>query len=1364
VETASTYAIERINRSLGSASIALDAKTRSTLLIHFISYRVKPCVHLIRTRTRANQVHQQIRALRHRSRSSDREPQHDLCPIGQNSWCQWQKVKANRTLKTFKHTNSPPPAVMDAIKSIYTDLSKVELLQTCVGQFTQNPNESFNQTLWNSGEYADMVLCYGAANEIGAIVARLYREKFGPREDQPNRPKRRMPDRRTIIGAVRRLRETGSVTVKNPNGGRPQRERLIHQEAVLQAFEDDPQTSLSIVANQLNTSYSNCQRIMKDAGQHDFKKQNNVKQRKKNPVDREVRLHPYARRLRSAVQNCVTIWSIIVNLSIIDSYLAILCSRALTCCCSSSTRSFVSSIHPRTLFKQSNKWSYILRTLPLLNRAKSRTDSLTRAATRSGSLVSTSGVVQSSALMRSFREQKLKKNQHGDSDLDRAGARRPHQRELARSPIAPTPCRPRRRRSSRAYTATGPLYNGHTCSRQPNSPAADSRTSAAEEKPIILKIEELSELFETVIQTSPRNNLLEQFNRDNNNPENHTNNRGIQNNNGTGRLINQVETNAENMATHRGPSFKDIVQLVPSFSGRDKEEAIKFVKGCRLAEELLKQNQKADFLKFIEVKLSGIALECISSTALASITALTEFVKKNFGTHKLFFECYGDLSKIKQGNKEGVSTFYARLKDLEREIKAAARRDGKHDAAFKASLRVDLLTAFKRGLRCTKMLVYVNMSFMWKLIQHTIMYDTSRSALALALASMAVRAVANTLLIYSALAFFATHENSYSLSFEFNNRYLSSSRLLRGHTLLASPPELDIFFRTRCLVPSCECGSRFCRRWQVPNLLCRLHLMCTTNCPSTQYSCNELTNYDISWTIVTAIITQRQIKTQPGRVPNEQIEPPHQEDGSENHPEVGVVEEHQVLPGPAALARRRDKRTMALISTPDHHQLDVVRSRLSKLARPLAECTKRELLMLLTETHRATLRLCTAERLIKEKNAGTAVEHAHTHARETIAISYVLVDAIILNRSILHCCARVAPRMTLAELLFLILCHMMIILYALAQMVCAERTNVKFWNINIQRSFVNFFRFWTIDKAAYYIIASSPAYYQLPPQSPTLLFATVTLPSDASKTSCYTIVRKLTRVRRSGMCRPIYPYLGRSSRSFGHAISFRVTRRSNSCDKGIHIISILMEEIPHAIGGVKKERARATTTGDGKMLTFNTGGLAEDHQTYDPNREAFAALSTVLAELPDRANVNQMIQRELLSSPTISTASELRVCVIGVLVHPRVSSVSACGTRGAPRPLHTLHPYYGSGPSPLRPRPADVTRGEQPTYVTPATRWSTRVVVDLVCEALREYLAVIFNVPRQSSSGNAARVRAQCECECVSLGSECVMSLESRAQ
>uniref|UniRef100_A0ABD2X804 Uncharacterized protein n=1 Tax=Trichogramma kaykai TaxID=54128 RepID=A0ABD2X804_9HYME len=39
---------------------------------------------------------------------------------------------------------------------------------------------------------------------------------------------------------------------------------------------------------------------------------------------------------------------------------------------------------------------------------------------------------------------------------------------------------------------------------------------------------------------------------------------------------------------------------------------------------------------------------------------------------------------------------------------------------------------------------------------------------------MAERATAYTLLIYSALAFFATRENSFSLSFEFDNRYLNS--------------------------------------------------------------------------------------------------------------------------------------------------------------------------------------------------------------------------------------------------------------------------------------------------------------------------------------------------------------------------------------------------------------------------------------------------------------------------------------------------------------------------------------------------------------------------------------------------------------
>ncbi|CAB0042138.1 unnamed protein product [Trichogramma brassicae] len=41
------------------------------------------------------------------------------------------------------------------------------------------------------------------------------------------------------------------------------------------------------------------------------------------------------------------------------------------------------------------------------------------------------------------------------------------------------------------------------------------------------------------------------------------------------------------------------------------------------------------------------------------------------------------------------------------------------------------------------------------------------------------------------------------------------------HLLLSWTSSLEL----AGLVPSCECGSRFCRRWQVPQLLCRLHLV-----------------------------------------------------------------------------------------------------------------------------------------------------------------------------------------------------------------------------------------------------------------------------------------------------------------------------------------------------------------------------------------------------------------------------------------------------------------------------------------------------------------------------------------------------------
>ncbi|GFW78539.1 uncharacterized protein TNCV_5110801 [Trichonephila clavipes] len=83
-------------------------------------------------------------------RSTDEEPMHHFCPIGDTSWCKYQKAVATNSASLFKHKNIVPIAVMDEIKPIIAELSAPKLLKKCVGGKTQNANESFNSTVWNS--------------------------------------------------------------------------------------------------------------------------------------------------------------------------------------------------------------------------------------------------------------------------------------------------------------------------------------------------------------------------------------------------------------------------------------------------------------------------------------------------------------------------------------------------------------------------------------------------------------------------------------------------------------------------------------------------------------------------------------------------------------------------------------------------------------------------------------------------------------------------------------------------------------------------------------------------------------------------------------------------------------------------------------------------------------------------------------------------------------------------------------------------------------------------------------------------------------------------------------------------------------
>lgn len=81
--------------------------------------------------------------------STDQNPQHEKCPRGDDSWCEWQRAAAANAVQNFKHTYTAlPEDVIEAIHPIYDDLSGDSLLQRCVGGFTQNNNESLNQLIW----------------------------------------------------------------------------------------------------------------------------------------------------------------------------------------------------------------------------------------------------------------------------------------------------------------------------------------------------------------------------------------------------------------------------------------------------------------------------------------------------------------------------------------------------------------------------------------------------------------------------------------------------------------------------------------------------------------------------------------------------------------------------------------------------------------------------------------------------------------------------------------------------------------------------------------------------------------------------------------------------------------------------------------------------------------------------------------------------------------------------------------------------------------------------------------------------------------------------------------------------------------
>lgn len=93
-----------------------------------------------------------IRATFFHCTSTDENPRHSLCPVGEKSWCFYQKALAqgkNPSHKDMKIKFTLDPPERKQVFQIYLDLTKDDLLVKCMMGKTQNPNESLHSKIWS---------------------------------------------------------------------------------------------------------------------------------------------------------------------------------------------------------------------------------------------------------------------------------------------------------------------------------------------------------------------------------------------------------------------------------------------------------------------------------------------------------------------------------------------------------------------------------------------------------------------------------------------------------------------------------------------------------------------------------------------------------------------------------------------------------------------------------------------------------------------------------------------------------------------------------------------------------------------------------------------------------------------------------------------------------------------------------------------------------------------------------------------------------------------------------------------------------------------------------------------------------------
>lgn len=91
-----------------------------------------------------NNMARSIKAVLYHVASTESDPQHHLCPDGDDSWCGYKRDE-----ETYEHKKGIPKCIVEVIEPVFDDLSKAELLQKCTHGLTQNVNECLNGLIWD---------------------------------------------------------------------------------------------------------------------------------------------------------------------------------------------------------------------------------------------------------------------------------------------------------------------------------------------------------------------------------------------------------------------------------------------------------------------------------------------------------------------------------------------------------------------------------------------------------------------------------------------------------------------------------------------------------------------------------------------------------------------------------------------------------------------------------------------------------------------------------------------------------------------------------------------------------------------------------------------------------------------------------------------------------------------------------------------------------------------------------------------------------------------------------------------------------------------------------------------------------------